>query len=278
MTSSLTLSFVISEWETYAKNKYSPRTFKVYRRRLKELLIYFGNIPLKELTKQKIAEYIGNIQSPSVRSQVIASYSSLEKFLRDFYDIVIPSVPDFVKVKGKKPLPKPLNKNIVSRMLLIAEQKAKEGYPWKLASIILMAFAGLRASEVLSVKPENFFEDNNGNKFISVKGKGDKERIIPLPENKYTKWLWENKERVFPIEVGYQVLYETIKKTGKQAGDDKATPHRLRHFFGTYLSSKGIPIQVIQELMGHSNPKTTMNYVKVSDREKINAIKSVFED
>jgi integrase/recombinase XerD len=270
-----TLSLAILEWEKYAKKKYSNRTFIVYRRRLKEMLINLGNIPLEEISKQKIAQYIGNIKSPSVRSQIIASYTSLEKFLKDFYDIVIPSIPDFVKIKEKKPLPKPLSKDIVFKMLQIAETK-KEKHAWKLASIILMAFAGLRANEVLTLKSENFFKNEN-EIWIKIKGKGNRERVIPLPNNKYTEWLYKNKDKIFPINVSYQSLYNTVKKLGKQAGDNKATPHKLRHFYGTYLSSKGIPLQVIQELMGHSNPKTTMNYIKVSDKEKIEKIKQAFE-
>jgi integrase/recombinase XerD len=265
-----TLASAIYEWEKYAKNKHSSKTFKIYKRRLREFLLHFGNIALNKLTKQSIAEYIGNIKSPSVRSQVIASYTSLVKFLRDFYDIILPSVPEFVKVKEKKPLPKPLSEEVVFKMLRLASEKREK---WKLAAITLMAFAGLRASEVLSVKPESFFKDSNGNIWVRIRGKGDKERVIPLPKNKYTEWTWENREKVFPILITYQSLYETIRKLGKRAGDENATPHRLRHFYGTYLSSKGVPVQVIQELMGHSNPKTTMNYVKVSNREKIEAVK-----
>lgn len=271
-----TFSKALENWQKYAKGRLSERSFQIYLKRLKQLLEELGDKPVKEITKQDIALAIGSISSPSVREQVIASYKSLRDFLIDFYDIELPSVPSFIRPKSGKNLPKPITEDVIFKMLQIAEEKAGKGYPWKLAAVVLMAFAGLRASEVLYVKSENLYKDSDGNIWLRIRGKGNKERVIPLPENEYTTWLWENRKVVLPIKVHYQTLYKTIKKLGKKSGDKNATPHRLRHFYGTYLSRKGVPVQVIQELMGHSSPATTMGYVKVSNREKVETIKKVF--
>jgi len=270
----MTLHGAISSWETYALHKLSPRTFQIYRRRLKELLATIGDKELP-LSKLEIAHAIGNIISPSVREQTIAAYQSLRKFLRDFSEIELPEVPDFIKPKTRRELPKPVSEEVFWKMLKIAEDKAREGFPWKLAAVILMGLAGLRASEALSVNRFNLEKDSEGVIWIRVRGKGQKERRIPMPKNQYTEWLWENRQKVLPLGVHYQTLYQTILSIGKRAGDPNVTPHRLRHTYGTMLSRKGIPVQIIQELMGHSSPATTMGYVKVADEQKVQAVRAL---
>ena len=268
----MTLQEAISSWEAYALRKLSLRTFQIYRHRLKELLSTLGNRELP-LSKPEIAHSIGNITSPSVREQTIAAYQSLRKFLRDFAEIELPEIPSFVKPKIQKALPKPVSQEVFKNMLKIAEERAKKGYPWKLAAIILMGMAGLRASETLSLNPFSLEKDGEGIIWVRVKGKGRKERRIPMPKNRYTEWLWNNKQKVLPLGVHYQTLYQTIQSIGKRAGDPAVTPHRLRHTYGTTLSRKGVPVQVIQELMGHSSPVTTMGYIKIADEQKVQAIK-----
>jgi len=270
----LTLQKAILNWETYALHRLSLRTFQIYRRRLKELLSAIGDRELP-LSKTEIAHAIGNIISPSVREQTIAAYQSLRKFLRDFSDIELPEVPDFVKPRTRKELPKPVSEEVFWKMLRIAEERAKEGFPWKLAAIILMGLAGLRASEALSVNQFSLEKDSEGVIWVRVRGKGRKERRIPMPKNQHTEWLWENRQKVLPLGVHYQTLYQTVQSIGKKAGDPNVTPHRLRHTYGTMLSRKGVPVQVIQELMGHSSPATTMGYVEIAGRDKVKAVEKL---
>jgi len=56
-----------------------------------------------------------------------------------------------------------------------------------------------------------------------------------------------------------------MKVIVKEWRDPNVYPHRLRHFFATQLTAKGVPVQVIQKLLGHSSPATTMIYSKVVD-------------
>jgi len=92
-----------------------------------------------------------------------------------------------------------------------------------------------------------------------------------MPKNQYTEWLRENRQKVLPLGVHYQTLYQTIQSIGKRAGDPTVTPHRLKHTYGTMLSRRGISIQIIQELMRHSSPTTTMGYVRIADKQKVMA-------
>jgi len=267
----MTFQKAISNWEAYVLHKLSPKTFQIYRRRLKVLFSTIGDRELP-LSKSEVAHAIGNIISSSIREQTIAAYQSLRKFLRDFAEIELPEVPDFIKPKTRKELPKPVSGEVFWKMIKIAEERAKESFPWKLASIILMGLTGLRASEALSVNQFSLEKDSEGVIWVRVKGKERKERRIPMPKNQYTEWLWENRQKVLPLGVHYQTLYQTIQSIGKRAGDPNVTPHRLRHTYGTMLSLKGIPVQIIQELMGHSSLATTMGYFKVADEQKVQAV------
>jgi integrase len=222
--------------------------------------------------KPEVAHAIGSILSKSVREQTIAVYQSLKKFLRDFAEIELPEVPDFIKPKTGRELPKPVSEEVFWKMIKIAEERAKDGFPWKPAAVILMGLAGLRASEALSVNQFSLEKDSEGVVWVRVRGKGRKERQVPMPKNCYVDWLWENRQKVLPLGVHYQTLYQTIQSIGRKAGDPNVTPHRLRHTYGTMLSRKGIPVQIIQELMGHSSPITTMGYVKVADEQKVTAV------
>ena len=271
-----TLREAIKNWELYAINQLSFRTFQTYRRRLNEITNVIGaEKELSSLSKSEIAHFIGSIPSASIREQSIAAYQSLRKFLRDFSEMELPEVPTFVKPKTKRKLPKPVSEEVFWKMLRIAEERAKEGFLWKLAAIILMGLAGLRASEALSVNQFSLEKDGEGVIWVRVRGKGRKERRIPMPKNQHTEWLWENRQEILPLGVHYQTLYQTVQSIGRKAGDPNVTPHRLRHTYGTMLSRKGVPVQVIQELMGHSSPATTMGYVKVADKQKVQAVKTL---
>jgi integrase len=244
----MTLKEAIDQWELYALHKLSDRTFRAYRRRLKELLDRLGDVELP-LSKTDVAYALGKIESSSVRKQMIASYQSLRSFLMDFADVELPDVPKFVRPKEKEKLPKPIQEETFRKILEVAKERAKE-FPWKLSAVILLSFAGLRSSEALSVTPESLEKDENGTVWVRVTGKGNKERRVPMPKNEYTEWLWENRKKVLPLGVSYVALYKTVRHLGKLAGEKDVTPHRLRHTYGTILSARGIPVQVIQELMG----------------------------
>ena len=277
MSKELTIKDLINGWETYALSNLSFNTFKAYRKRLADLAEEIGDFPVEKLKKKDLARIFGSIQSASVREQAIAAYKSLKKFAEDFTDAELPDVPSFVKPKIKKKLPKPLEEEVFYRMLEIAEKQAREeGLLWRLAAIVLMGFAGLRKAELMSLNPFSL-EERDGTVWIRVKGKGGKERAVPLPKNRWTDWLWENRQKVLPIPVSISAVNKAVEKIGKKAGNHSVTPHRLRHTYGTLLSKKGVPVQVIQELMGHSSPRTTMNYVKVAGEEKVKAVEVLAE-
>lgn len=156
------------------------------------------------------------------------------------------------------------------------------------AIVSLMLVCGLRSLEVISLKLDDI---NHFGKNIKVLGKGNKERIIPLPENVH-KLIDAYIETERPVRRGFEKersLFLTLKgpKRGlpmcleglrglfryKRAisGISHANPHRFRHTFGRNMAKAGMSLSSLQKLLGHSDFRTTIHYINL-------VMKDVFED
>ena len=144
-------------------------------------------------------------------------------------------------------------------------------------AIALAYFAGLRVSELASLSWPNV---NLRENYIRVIGKGNKERLIPICSDLRLELLnW----RAYSIMLFSNSVPDNVlcKRTGQKASvrlieefiyfalkkfcePEVCHPHALRHSFATNLMRKGVSIQVIQKLMGHSNINTTMVYLSVT--------------
>lgn len=131
----------------------------------------------------------------------------------------------------------------------------------------LLAYgAGLRLSEVLSLKKENIKE----NSIEVLEGKGKKDRIVPKPKG-WKNWMQE----ALPISKTGRSLERNFKTACRKAKlPSYYTFHSLRHGFATRLLESGVPLNQVQVLLGHSNISTTSIYTKA---RPIDAIKS-YED
>jgi site-specific recombinase XerD len=135
--------------------------------------------------------------------------------------------------------------------------------------------AGLRASEVIALKPENI---DSKRMLIKVKGKGGKKRYTLLakrllPQLRYYYKTYRPQTYLFPSSYKYKthqpLSYESVrsiyeKARNKASVKNGAGIHSLRHSFATHLLEAGYDIRKIQVLMGHSRLSTTMIYLHVS--------------
>jgi len=179
--------------------------------------------------------------------------------------------------KREKRIPTVLTKKEMNS--LIENLNAKKS---KLMVSLIYA-AGLRVSEVTSLKPDNLdFEERVG--FVK-QGKGKKDRIFNIPKKLFSKLkkLAEKQK-----ELGEKFLFsgrngekmssrnvqKIVKNASKKAGIKKDVHcHTLRHSFATHLLEEGVDIRKIQELLGHSDLSTTQIYTHVST-EELKKIKS----
>ena len=118
-------------------------------------------------------------------------------------------------------------------------------------------------------------------KFITIRGKGQKERIVPLRKDvvlelqkyinltakKGQKYLFENDKNGAPIT--RRMIGIILKQAAILAGlnPEKVSPHKIRHSFATHLLQKGLDIREIQELLGHSSIDTTAIYAKIDTKK-----------
>ncbi len=173
-------------------------------------------------------------------------------------------------------LPKFLSVKDVEHLLKQPDEKEIMGCRDK-AMLELLYATGLRVSELVSLKVNDV---NLESGFLVCKGKGDKERIVPLGNSaslavkNYLKAarrkLWKKEiDNLFLTTRGgaftRQGFWKMLKEYGKQAGmAQKVSPHILRHSFATHLLERGADLRSVQLMLGHSQITTTQIYTHVT--------------
>lgn len=146
------------------------------------------------------------------------------------------------------------------------------------AMMELLYASGIRVSELINI---DVTEVNNDMGFIRVRGKGSKERIVPITDyvahllDEYINEIRvnllkeDNTSRLFITNRGKgftrQGLWKTIKKYEMLSGINRCiTPHTFRHSFATHLIENGADLRAVQEMLGHSDISTTQIYTQIS--------------
>ena len=157
------------------------------------------------------------------------------------------------------------------------------------AALELMYASGMRVSEVVELTKEGVNLDVG---FLKCRGKGDKERIVPIGRKakeavvryleKVRPALLKGKEdpHLFISRLGKKISRQTfwkmIKRYAKLARIKKdITPHTLRHSFATHLLEHGADLRVVQEMLGHADIATTQLYTHI-DRTRLKSIHKQF--
>jgi len=153
--------------------------------------------------------------------------------------------------------------------------------PFERAILLLMLTAGLRRSEVGAIRLEDMDLDNQA---LLVRGKGAKQRMVPLMPQTAEAIL--NYLAVRPAadqpylflspqgrRLANDYLNRTLRRILARAGLGKRiTPHMLRHTFATHLVRNGVDVRTVQELLGHADLETTANYLHSDTRAKESAV------
>lgn len=176
--------------------------------------------------------------------------------------------------RKEKLLPKSLNSDEALDVIkAVGENKVDWIGARDVAVITLLYGSGMRISEALSLN----IGDINHNDFIIIKGKGNKERVVPiLPiiKQRVEEYLdlcpfrLKDGEPLFVGARGERLLARIIQRKLAKLREtlnlpDSLTPHALRHTFATQLLAEGVNLRAIQELLGHSSLSTTQRYTEV---------------
>ena len=180
--------------------------------------------------------------------------------------------------KVGRPLPKFLDYDQIVQFFSAPDTKNYLGFRDRCIMELLYS-SGLRVSELCGLNRSDFdFRE----RFLKVRGKGKKERIVPLTEvaadwlNRYLNHM-ERKaydlEAIFLNRWGERLTSRSVDRLfvqyKKKAGIAiPITPHTLRHTIATHLLERGMDLKSIQELLGHTNLATTTIYTSVSTKLK----------
>lgn len=173
-------------------------------------------------------------------------------------------------------LPKYLSDKDVRRLLdSLPSQNAEDLR--NMSIIKLLYYTGMRIGEVHQLDLEHVQWDNRQ---LLVRGKGDKERLIPLSQKLVEvleEWVRVReglpfiKSNALYITLGrnhrgericYGAIRQIVKGMLKDAGLGDFSPHKLRHTFATQLLDRGAPLEQISKLLGHSRLDTTLIYAQ----------------
>jgi len=259
------------------RNHLSPYSLRNQRQDI-ETFISFLNLNKDELlTIDIIRKFISVLRSNRSQSSVRRIISNLKMYFDYLTDNKIISKNLFTEIstpKIEKKLPSVATLEEIDLMIEKVDSKSKLGKRDK-AIIELIYSAGLRVSEVNNLNLADV--DLSMNQAV-IFGKGSKYRSVIFSQstsNILKEYLniresYEAKEKSFFLSnsgkrLSIRSVQHIIKKYIKIAGlNPKYHTHTLRHSFATHLLDGGADLRVVQELLGHSSPKTTEIYTHIS--------------
>ena len=267
-----------------AERRYSPLTVRNYRHDIELFLAWLGisdtDSDLRRVTTEDIREWIifrneeGRLSAASINREISSLRSLFRWLLRTGVvsrDVAAP----VASLKTSRRLPAFVPESRMSDIVSDCEQDSDDFTRERNSLIVLLFYAcGLRLAELVGIDRKDFSEDYTS---LRIRGKGDKERIVPILEFVREKilhyiglierqnicispanalFLTHKGKRISRTEV-YRTVRDELEKAGVQG---KKSPHVLRHTFATHLLNGGADMREIQELLGHASLQATQVY------------------
>ncbi|HEC69732.1 MAG TPA: tyrosine recombinase XerC [Candidatus Omnitrophica bacterium] len=265
------------------EKNYSPHTLISYR---KDLLDFsqFVDRPIDKIDYFIFRKFIASLSqrglSKKTQARKISTLKSFFKFLlREGFIKSNPAL-SIPYPKLDKNLPKFLTEEDMRRLL----DSLPQGSPLQVrdrAIFELLYSSGIRMSELISLDVEDVDLISG---VIKVKGKGRKERLLPIGETaqkairEYLQVRKSNQKALFLNRFGKRIspvgVFKVIKKQIKYLGfKENISAHVFRHSFATHLLNRGADLRSVQELLGHSSISTTQVYTHLT----IDRLKEVYK-
>lgn len=235
---------------------------------------------IADISYLDVQDFISEQRQVKKSNSVNRMISTLHNF-HHFISYTYPNEPDpsvFAKSKkdGQK-LPKYFNEHDI--LIMLDDFGNSDQELFEHAILELLYSCGLRVSECCNLTMNQLHLDQG---FLRVIGKGDKERMIPIHERAVTvlrdymelvrpHWQKKRLPNVFVNRLGHpltrQYVHTLIKQKLKKLNlDESLSAHSFRHSFATHLLDGGADLRVVQELLGHSDIKTTQIYTHIQNK------------
>lgn len=262
--------------ENFISHKYKSFEKKVDKNFIEKLDVN----DFREWLSERLNNHINNSNA-----RALSSLRSLFKFWNENKYINNRQIFKIKTPKITKSLPRAVDFSDIKRIIEIVEKYHEEQWQnYRDLAILFVVFGcGLRISEALSLT-KNILENHEN---IIIKGKGNKQRMIPLlpiVKEKIDKYLaicpykinndqpiFLSAENKFYHRGQFAKLIADIRKQLNLSDD--ITPHSFRHSFATELLGENVDLRTIQELLGHSSLSTTQIYTKIDKNKLLQSIK-----
>lgn len=273
----------------YLEQGVSENTLAAYRSDLEKFCQFLQDKDLLAVRSDDIEAYLAYRVDLGLKSRSTArSISALKRFYQYFVrEKAIADSPmvNIAQPKAGQSLPKTLSEAEVEALLAAPDIEDPMGLRDK-AMLELLYATGLRVTELVGLRMEQI---NLRQAVVFVKGKGNKERLVPLGEEAMywleqflkvgrSQMIKHATDFVFPSKRGIgmtrQTFWHRIKHYAILASvESPLSPHTLRHAFATHLLNHGADLRVVQMMLGHSDLSTTQIYTHVANER----LKSVHE-
>ena len=294
-TSGETLPFLFKEFFNYllVEKGLAANTMAAYRHDLDAYHQFFEEQKIKDWAKVKREHILQFLTSEKKRGLEASSVARRLVAIKIFHRFLVKErfIPEDVTSVLESPklwkrLPHFLTSPEMNAILEAPSGESKMAVRDRAILECLYA-TGMRVSEMVGLKTADV---NLENGFLKCKGKGSKERIVPVGKaaiQAMKLYLSKVRSRQRPLTdhlfigrrkkgLTREYVWQLIKKYARQAGISKnITPHTFRHSFATHLLEHGADLRIVQELLGHSDIATTQIYTHVS-RDRLKGVHSQF--
>jgi integrase/recombinase XerD len=272
----------------------SPNTLEAYQRDLLRFRDWLGREPVspRQITRERIVDHLVSLHDAGIGLRSIARARSAIRSLFQFlvrenlveYDpSVLVDAPKFTR-----PLPSVFTPAQVDALLAAPDRSTPLGLR-DAAMIETMYATGMRVSELVGLQRHLVDRDNG---LVRVRGKGDKERLIPVGDralalirdyDAFARGHLDpsgDAEALFVTGRGEGMTRQNfwLRLVGYARGvglRGKVSPHVLRHSFATHLLENGADLRSVQAMLGHSDISTTQIYTHVT-RERLKRMHAEF--
>lgn len=271
----------------------SPRTVDAYERDLTDLNNYLSarGVSLPKAGQDDLQAYLRTLAAQHLSPRTAARrLAAIHEFYRFLYseDIIKKNPADYLQApKIGKSLPKYLTEEEIGILIKTAAQKS----PRLNVMLEILYASGMRVSELVGLGVQAVTKSNQT---ISIIGKGNKERIVPLNDaarqalnnwlivrettlkrGRHSKWLFPSTGASGHLT--RDGFFKALKEIALEAGIDtaKVSPHVFRHSFASHLIAHDADLRTVQQMLGHADIATTEIYTHIlPDRLKKTVEKS----
>lgn len=273
---------LLDEYTTYLllEKGLSDNTREGYRRDVARMLSWLAGEakPLRDVTLDTLRLYLGDLHDVGI---AVRSQARIVASLRSFFGFL--SMEDYLPANPAELLETPRLGLHLPEVLTLEEidsmiasiDYSKEECQRDRAMMEVLYGCGLRVSELIGLEISRTYLDDG---FLIVRGKGDKERMVPMSETSIEEikgWLADRERmKVKPGDENILFLnrrggrltrqraFQIVKGLAEAAGVRKTiSPHTLRHSFATHLLEGGANLRAIQQMLGHESIATTQIYI-----------------